>query len=219
MGGHGQEGMRAKVITLRFSPQLGRFDDAPLIALQQKVVLEQMREHLVQVGGEAMLLCVATWREKAEGSVAAVTSHTAPTTPTAAANGEAAAVARPEPTDTRDAANDRHGRSTPVGELRAEFTPEQQVLFDLVRRWRRQKAHQEGVPPYVMLTNRQLVELVLQRPASRTAMGKIAGFGDKKLARHGEELLTLLWPDEPPSERADSSAAPVATTAAEEATS
>ncbi|MFN9706704.1 MAG: hypothetical protein ACK595_18025 [Planctomycetota bacterium] len=44
--------MRAKVLTLRFSPQLGRFDDAPLIALQQAVVLERVREHLVQVGDE-----------------------------------------------------------------------------------------------------------------------------------------------------------------------
>jgi hypothetical protein len=44
--------MRAKVLTLSFSPQLGRFDDAPLIALQQAVVLERVREHLVQVGDE-----------------------------------------------------------------------------------------------------------------------------------------------------------------------
>lgn len=30
--------MRAKVLTLRFSPQLGRFDDGELIALQRRVV-------------------------------------------------------------------------------------------------------------------------------------------------------------------------------------
>lgn len=42
--------MRAKVLTLRFSPQLGRFDDAPLVALQQAVVLERVRESLVQFG-------------------------------------------------------------------------------------------------------------------------------------------------------------------------
>ena len=71
--------MRAKVITLRFSPQLGRFDDAPLIALQQNVVLEQMREHLVQVGGETMLLCVATWREKAEACGSPATTSVSPT--------------------------------------------------------------------------------------------------------------------------------------------
>ncbi len=64
-----------------------------------------------------------------------------------------------------------------------------------------------------MLTNRQLVELVRQRPHSKTTMGQIAGFGDKKLARHGEELLTLLRPDAPPSEQPESSVPAAATVA------
>jgi hypothetical protein len=38
-------------------------------------------------------------------------------------------------------------------------------------------------------------------------MGQIAGFGDKKLARHGEELLALLWLDPLPSERTESATA------------
>ena len=197
--------MRAKGITLRFSTQLGRFDDAPLIALQQKVVLEQMREHLVQVGGEAMLLCVATWREKAEACGSPATTSVSPT--------PSAVLPKPEPSvlppasAAQDAHDVRRGPSTPVGELRADFTAEQQTLFDLLRRWRRQKAHDEGAPPYVVLTNRQLVDLVLQRPRSKTAMGQIAGFGDKKLARHGEELLALLWLDPLPSERTESATA------------
>lgn len=193
--------MRTKVLTLRFSPHLGRFDDGPLVALQQKVVLEHVREHLVQVGGEAMLLCVATWRERAEG-----TSATNGTTPTSTA-------AIPEPVARVEPAAEQRGPATPVGELRADFTAEQQALFDLLRRWRREKAHDEGAPPYVVLTNRQLVELVRQRPHSRAEMGRIAGFGDKKLARHGAELLALLWPDTPAREHLEPAGAPVATTA------
>lgn len=170
--------MRAKVLTLRFSAPLGRFDDAALVSLQQKVVLESVREHLVQVGCEAMLLCVATWRER-----------------------EVAAEERPAPDPTR--ANDAEATSngptsrpaTPVGELCADFTSGEQALFDLVRQWRRQKAHDEGVPPYVVLTNRQLVEVVRQRPCDKTALGRIHGLGDKKIARHGEELLAILWPE------------------------
>jgi hypothetical protein len=45
--------MRAKLLTLRFSSCLGRFDDAPLVALQQKVVFEHLREHVVSVAGES----------------------------------------------------------------------------------------------------------------------------------------------------------------------
>jgi superfamily II DNA helicase RecQ len=203
--------MRAKLLTLRFSPQLGRFDDAALIALQQKVVLEHVREHLVQVGGEAMLVCVAVWREKAEACGTAAATSASPKLSAVPPNPEASVF--PPATAAQDAPDVRRGPATPVGERRADFTAEQQTLFDLLRRWRRQKAHDEGAPPYVVLTNRQLIDLVLQRPRSKKAMGQIAGFGDKKLARHGEELLTLLWPDAPPSARPEAPAVPVTTTA------
>jgi superfamily II DNA helicase RecQ len=182
--------MRAKVLTLRFSPTLSRFDDAALVSLQQKVVLEQMREHLVTVGGEPMLVCVATWREKA------VVPGDEPRPVAAAAHAPASPPAPPPPDTPR-------GPARPVGELREELTGEQQTLFDRLRRWRSDKAHSEGAPPYVVLTNRQLVEIVRIRPHSRTALSEIHGLGDKKVARHGTEILAMLWPDAPPAEAPD----------------
>jgi superfamily II DNA helicase RecQ len=158
-----------------------------------------------------MLVCVAVWREKAEACGTAAATSASPKLSAVPPNPEASVF--PPATAAQDAPDVRRGPATPVGELRADFTAEQQTLFDLLRRWRRQKAHDEGAPPYVVLTNRQLIDLVLQRPRSKKAMGQIAGFGDKKLARHGEELLTLLWPDAPPSARPEAPAVPVTTTA------
>lgn len=174
--------MRAKVLTLRFSPQLGRFDDAPLIALQQKVVLEDLREHLVSVSGESMLLCVAAWREKTDSATTTTSSAT------------------PPPVSEAPPVDEPRTPATPVAELRADFTAQQQGLFELLRRWRAAKAHTEGVPNYVILTNRQLVDIVRQRPSSRSALVRIHGFGDKKLARHGQEILAVLWPETPKAE-------------------
>ncbi|MBK8096952.1 MAG: HRDC domain-containing protein [Planctomycetes bacterium] len=37
-------------------------------------------------------------------------------------------------------------------------------MFDRLRAWRRQKAYDEGAPPYVIMTNRQLVELNARTP-------------------------------------------------------
>lgn len=169
--------MRAKVLTLRFSPQLGRFDDSPLIALQQTIILEHLREHLVQIGNETMLLCLATWRERPAAA-------SPPPKPTHEANPDSTppTPAEPPPPPPAD----------PVGALRAEFTPEQQRLFDQLRSFRRERAHAEGAPPYVILTNRQLVELVRQRPQSRTALHQINGLGDKKIGKFGEGLLAIL---------------------------
>lgn len=200
--------MRTKILTLRFSPQVGGFDDGPLLALQQKVVLTQLREHLVQVGGEAMLVCVAEWREQPQGTgvvtprVETPNSHRpvrAETEPAsheslspAVASTQPAACA-PAPPDAGYDKRDAHGPASPVGELRADLTDEQRVLFDRVRSWRSRTAQKEGAPPYVILTNRQLVELVRQRPDSKAGIGRIHGLGDKKVARHGEALLRLLW--------------------------
>lgn len=174
--------MRAKVLTLRFSPQLGRIDDTALIALQQKVVLEHVREHLIHVGDEVMLVCVATWREREPATQAPTTTHSAETS--------TAADSPPEPS---------RAPATPVADLLEDLTPEQQAMFELVRAWRRQKAHAEGVPPYVVLTNRQLVDVVRQRPQTKTGLTEIHGLGDKKVARHGQELLAILWPELPPN--------------------
>lgn len=175
--------MRAKVLTLRFSPTLGRFDDAPLVSLQQKVVLEHVREHLVQIGDETMLVCVTTWREQQQQQPA-----TAPILTVAAAAAPVEPALRPTGHNGREP-----GPARPVGELRADLTDEQRALFDRLRGWRSKTAHDEGMPPYAILTNRQLVELIRQRPDSKAGIARVHGLGDKKVARHGDAILQALW--------------------------
>lgn len=184
--------MRAKVFTLRFSSSLGRFDDGELIALQRRVVLEHLREHVVTTAGETMLACVATWQERAASTSGDEPARTTAQQPTIAAPGSESASTLPADTPTPETT--AASPAVPLEQLRAEFSAEQQVLFDLVRRWRARTAHDEGAPAYVVLTNRQLVEIVRQRPHSKAALGSIHGLGDKKVARYGEQLLALLWP-------------------------
>lgn len=180
--------MRTKVLTLRFSSSLGRFDDAPLIALQQKVLLDNLREHVVTVGDEPMLLCLVTWREQQQPS----------TPPRAAADGTSPETAPPREPDLPSPS--REGcPARPVGELRTEFTAEQRALFDRLRAWRRRTANDEGAPPYVILTNRQLVTLVRERPDSKAGLARIDGLGERKVARHGDAILQELWRTEAPA--------------------
>ncbi|MEQ1633671.1 MAG: HRDC domain-containing protein, partial [Planctomycetota bacterium] len=47
------------------------------------------------------------------------------------------------------------------------------------------------------LTNRQLVELVRQRPQSKAGIGRIDGLGEKKVARHGDAIRRLRWSNGP----------------------
>ena len=65
-------------------------------------------------------------------------------------------------------------------------------LFEALRAWRRERAKDEGVPPYVIFHDSTLREVSAAKPSSLSALSKIEGIGDTKLARHGESLLDAL---------------------------
>jgi len=72
------------------------------------------------------------------------------------------------------------------------LTGEPLRLFEALREWRRDTAEALGVPAYAVATNRQLLAVVDARPASRAALGRLSGFGKKKLAQHGDAIIRLV---------------------------
>jgi ATP-dependent DNA helicase RecQ len=72
------------------------------------------------------------------------------------------------------------------------LNPTAQALFERLKAWRRETAAADNVPAYVILHDRVLREIALQRPASLEALGSISGIGENKLRRFGERLLTLV---------------------------
>ncbi len=70
-------------------------------------------------------------------------------------------------------------------------TPQDEELFDRIRRWRADKSKKEGVPAYAVMTNKQLGELVSIKPKSKAALGTINGFGPARIDRYGEEILKI----------------------------
>ena len=69
------------------------------------------------------------------------------------------------------------------------------VLLQALKRWRREQAQVQGVPPYVVFHDRTLIELAARQPADREALAGISGVGAAKLDRYGEALLELLRQD------------------------
>lgn len=64
--------------------------------------------------------------------------------------------------------------------------------FEPLRIWRRSRARSEGVPAFVIFSNRALHEIARRRPGSLTELGEVKGVGSKKLERYGEEVLAIL---------------------------
>lgn len=74
-------------------------------------------------------------------------------------------------------------------------------LFNTLREWRTARAREDGIPPYVICTNRQLAEVIRARPQTLAGLGEIDGFGQAKLKKYGSEIIAYLRPaaaeDEP----------------------
>ena len=75
---------------------------------------------------------------------------------------------------------------------RALVSDEDLPLFNALRDWRAERAQRDGVPPYLICTNRQLAEMVSGRPQSMSKLGAIDGIGKAKLENYGQDLLALL---------------------------
>lgn len=67
-------------------------------------------------------------------------------------------------------------------------------LFNTLRDWRNQQAREEGIPPYVICTNRQLAQIARARPSSLGKLATIEGLGKAKIERYGGLILQLVGP-------------------------
>ena len=70
-------------------------------------------------------------------------------------------------------------------------------LFGRLRAWRRAQADAQRVPPYVVFSDATLVAIADAKPATRTAMARIAGVGPVKLDRYAEPVLAVLGGAQP----------------------
>ncbi len=87
-----------------------------------------------------------------------------------------------------------------------QFVSEDDIpLFNALRDWRSARCKQDGLPPYVICTNRQLAAIVAARPQTLGQLGEIEGFGKAKLERYGADVLDVLvrGRKEPPASTPD----------------
>jgi ATP-dependent DNA helicase RecQ len=65
-------------------------------------------------------------------------------------------------------------------------------LREYLREWRRAAAKQQGVPAFVVMHDTSLEELCRIRPGSLTELRRVYGFGERKTASYGRQILHAL---------------------------
>ena len=65
-------------------------------------------------------------------------------------------------------------------------------LFEALRAWRRERAAEQHVPPYVIFHDTTLSAIARHRPTDADALAKVSGVGQAKLERYGADVLRIV---------------------------
>ena len=65
-------------------------------------------------------------------------------------------------------------------------------LFDLLRKLRLAVAREEAVPPYIIFSDKTLIDMSAKAPRSRAAMLRVSGVGEIKFDKYGERFLDAV---------------------------
>ena len=154
-----------KIITVPFDSQNGIFDDEGLQAyLRRREVLHAEPKFFEKEGR-------AYWSVYLETRVL-----------------QGAVV----PAKVDDSRREKNSEEMAFRQLLKELDEIESVRYRSLVQWRREKAHEEGVPPYVILTNRQCLDIARGVPRTLEGLGQVKGVGKKRIKKHGRLILEVL---------------------------
>ena len=107
--------------------------------------------------------------------------------------GERRVSVRTMPTSVRCAGKGRSGRSRKRRQGdNLIVTAADATLFAALRAWRRERASEQHVPPYVIFHDTTLADIARKRPKCSEDLKDVSGFGQSKLQRYGAAVLELV---------------------------
>ena len=92
----------------------------------------------------------------------------------------------------KDAARRKPSRSRAGSAPAVELDPSETALFEALRAYRMEVARGEGVPPYVVASDRALRDIARLRPTDFESLQLANGIGPNKAARYGDGLLSVV---------------------------
>ncbi|MBQ8873925.1 MAG: HRDC domain-containing protein, partial [Bacteroides sp.] len=69
---------------------------------------------------------------------------------------------------------------------------EDQMLFEELRMLRKRLADQQAIPAYIVLSDKTLHQLAIQRPTTLEEFGMVSGIGEYKKERYGKDFVETI---------------------------
>lgn len=173
--------MLARVISIPFRRELGRFDDAELVRALAQGEVSYVREHFfLAPTGDPGWTCFLLWEQSTPSTLIPPTAA-APTSvpPTEAPQPAARSVRK------RDKTRER-------GALRPTLDERGSMVQRALREWRTTQARASGVPAYRVLTNRQTDAIAQTLPTDTVALETVEGIGRQTRLSHGDVIIGIV---------------------------
>lgn len=65
-------------------------------------------------------------------------------------------------------------------------------VIERLKEWRRELARKQGIPAFMILHDRTIIELAQQMPSTKEGLEEITGLGPMKIVKYGEEILNII---------------------------
>jgi len=73
-----------------------------------------------------------------------------------------------------------------------QLPPLQQQVYEALKKWRRERAYQDGIATYIIAKNLELQRVATEMPQTASHLLAIPGFGKKKVAKYGQDILRII---------------------------
>lgn len=110
--------------------------------------------------------------------------------------GQAAVILKTSKANSSDMEGGKAGSNTSgkAGKLRKSeiLTSRGLDLFELLRQVRTDIAREEGIPPYIVFSDKTLTDMCVKLPFTKDEMLTVTGVGENKFLKYGEEFLKAI---------------------------
>jgi translin len=73
-----------------------------------------------------------------------------------------------------------------------ELNKKEQQIYAVLDEWRRQKANEESLAPFIIAHNSWLRQIAKLRPANVKELNNIKGFGERRVNKYGKEIIAII---------------------------
>ncbi len=69
---------------------------------------------------------------------------------------------------------------------------EETEIFKELRAYRLNKSREDGIKPYIIYSNKQLKDLIINMPKNKKELQAIAGFGEVTVNKYGDDIIEII---------------------------